>query len=153
MVSLPAGDLSEVLTLQPPVLLTLQKLSSELTLGERGHRLHCQLLGMHWVCGGWKQAFGVMPSKNFFLPGFTGRKGEGGGGSPLYPNLGAGMCHHGSAFPARRAHREATQLIPLHLLTSKCVSHPKPLCPAAVSPAVTQARPIFRMTQSPSKYP
>lgn len=63
MTSLPAGDPSEVLSLQDPCALTLQKLSSELTPGERshtgesGHSLHCQLLGMLRACGGWEQAF------------------------------------------------------------------------------------------------
>lgn len=93
-----------------------------------------------------------MPPKNFFLPGFVGSRGKAGGGTPLHLNLGAGNATIVQHYQ-QGGHKEATQLISLHLLNSKCVSHPKPLCPAAVSPAVTQDRLIFRMTQSPSKYP
>lgn len=53
MMGMPAGCCPS----NPHMLLTPQKLSSELALAERGHQLHCWLLGMHRACGGWAKAF------------------------------------------------------------------------------------------------
>lgn len=82
-----------------------------------------------------------------------GRRGEGGRGTPLYPNLEASTCHHGSAFPARRGHGEATWLILLHLLNSKYVSPFQPPVPSSCVPSSDTGQALLQADSEPFKIP
>lgn len=64
--------------------------------------------------GLWKMGTGISSDspKNLFLPAFSGRRRKTNCQTPSYPSLGVGTCYRGSALPARRGPREATQLIP-----------------------------------------
>lgn len=167
MTSLPAGDPREVLSLQAPC--APYPSEAQLGAGTWGEEPHWRegpqpsLPPPGDAPGLWRMGTGILSNatQKLLSSWLHGKKrkrrrrrnsivSKPGGRHGAVDKAG---CPHGSAFPARTGHREATQLIPLHLLNSKCVSHPKPLCSAAVSPAVTQAMLIFRMTQSPSKYP
>lgn len=94
-----------------------------------------------------------MPPKNLFHPGFMGRRGEGGRGTPLYPNLEASTYHHGSAFPARRGHGEATWLIPFHLLNSKCMFPFQPPVPSSCVPSSDTGQALLQADSEPFKIP
>lgn len=96
--SLPAGDPSEVLSLQDPC--APYPSEAQLGAGTWGEEPHWgewpqpSLPAPGDAPGLWRMGTGILSNatKNFFLPGFMGRRGKGkGGGTPLYPNLEAGM--------------------------------------------------------------